>query len=545
MSEAPQRLGALGEEFVEVTLRHDPVAATAAGIHDYDHQLPDDSRAGLEARRAWLADFQQRLASVESASLDPVGRVERALLDSRVAAIAIEMDESRLFARDPLRPIETALRGVQRLIARPFAPLDERKDAALERLMAIPKYLDDARATLDAVPEDLRVLAVDAARYAPGSVDALTRGLIRQFPGESERIEHAGGRARVGLLRYQEFLERGLEPRAGETVAIGAGALESKLRREHCVYAGLGTLEQRAREELERTAAELVTEAARLDPTRSWREQIEAARAAMPEPRRLQEAYGIAIERARGVVDARRLLPIEAGRLDIVETPLFERPFVPAVSYVPPAPFDFEPHGLVQVTGLDPGRARERGEWPEEHADALRPLVAARETFPGRHLQHLIAHRARTRLRRMCSDTVSAEGWALYAQELMAADELSESPLARLLWLRERRIAALRVLTDVEIHRGDLALPAAIERLTEQAFVEYSRAVAVVHTIARRPVWGASALAGRDQITAVRDEAQARAGERFDLREFHAALLGAGVIPVALARDELGRSVAA
>src|SRR5687768_1357842 len=135
MSDAPQRLAALGEEFVEVTLRHDPVAATSLGLHDYDHQLPDDSPAGFEARRGWLTDFRRRLEGVEGASLDAAGRSERALLESRVAAIAIELDEARLHARDPLRAIENAMRGVQRLVARPFAPLDERKEAALERLM--------------------------------------------------------------------------------------------------------------------------------------------------------------------------------------------------------------------------------------------------------------------------------------------------------------------------------------------------------------------------------------------------------------------------
>ena len=47
MIETSRSFRALREEFVEVTLRHDPVAATMAGIHDYDHQLPDVRLAQL------------------------------------------------------------------------------------------------------------------------------------------------------------------------------------------------------------------------------------------------------------------------------------------------------------------------------------------------------------------------------------------------------------------------------------------------------------------------------------------------------------------
>ena len=46
MIENVRQFGALREEFVEVTLRHNPVAATMAGIHDYDALLPNDTPDG-------------------------------------------------------------------------------------------------------------------------------------------------------------------------------------------------------------------------------------------------------------------------------------------------------------------------------------------------------------------------------------------------------------------------------------------------------------------------------------------------------------------
>ena len=63
MIETIRTFTALSEEFVELFMKHHPVAATEAGIHDYDHLLPDDSPAGLAARAAWLRDLEQRLTA--------------------------------------------------------------------------------------------------------------------------------------------------------------------------------------------------------------------------------------------------------------------------------------------------------------------------------------------------------------------------------------------------------------------------------------------------------------------------------------------------
>jgi uncharacterized protein (DUF885 family) len=48
-----------------------------------------------------------------------------------------------------------------------------------------------------------------------------------------------------------------------------------------------------------------------------------------------------------------------------------------------------------------------------------------------------------------------------------------------------------------------------------------------------------SYLVGKLEILAMRDEAQRRLGSRFDLHDFHAALLGRGTLPPALAKEEL------
>src|SRR5690242_9878223 len=97
MLETIRAFTSLSEEFVELFMKHHPVAATEAGIHDYDHLMPDDSPDGLRERATWLRDLEQRLvASVPWDELPLDARVDYALLRSRISALRSDLEEIRV-----------------------------------------------------------------------------------------------------------------------------------------------------------------------------------------------------------------------------------------------------------------------------------------------------------------------------------------------------------------------------------------------------------------------------------------------------------------
>ena len=115
MLETIRTFTALSEEFVELFMKHHPVSATEAGIHDYDHLLPDDSPDGLKARAAWLRDLDQRLvASVPWEELPVEPRVDFALLRSRIASLRADLEEIRLPQRYPGVFLDRAFNAVHR-----------------------------------------------------------------------------------------------------------------------------------------------------------------------------------------------------------------------------------------------------------------------------------------------------------------------------------------------------------------------------------------------------------------------------------------------
>ena len=69
--------------------------------------------------------------------------------------------------------------------------------------------------------------------------------------------------------------------------------------------------------------------------------------------------------------------------------------------------------------------------------------------------------------------------------------------------------------------------------------IERVNAMAEVKRYTLTPTQPMSYLVGKLEILGMRDEAKQRLGPRFDLYDFHAALLASGTLPPTLVREEL------
>jgi uncharacterized protein (DUF885 family) len=540
--ETVRTFSALSEEFVELYFKYDPVAATLAGVHDYDHLLPNHSPEGMLARIAWLRDLDQRLVvGVDWQALPLEQRIDYGLLRARLAAMRADCEEMRIHTKSPVLYPQAALDGLFLLWTRRSLPAAERKDALLARMIAVPDYLKSARANLTQVPEVFLGVADEVNRSGPGFVDQVARSLLESFPAERERIEHAAGRARIGFAQYQDFLDRELESKVGGTFAIGERWMNYKLEREHLLDMDCAALAALGEEQVAKTRALLETEAKRIDPSRSWQELIGDAKTRHPEALKLKNAYQSEADRARRFVVEKRVAPLSPGeRLEVIDTPVFERSVIPYAAYLPPGPFDEDQTGFFYVTPVDATRRKEEQQQQlEGHNYAGLALTTVHEAYPGHHLQICHANRVGSRMRRLADSPLLAEGWALYCEELMHELGFYVDPLTRLYQLKDLLWRACRVVLDVGLHTGKLTYMQAVDYLREQAMVERVNALAEVKRYTLTPTQPMSYLVGKLEIQKMRADAERRLGSRFALYDFHAALLGRGTLPPALVREEL------
>jgi uncharacterized protein (DUF885 family) len=110
--------------------------------------------------------------------------------------------------------------------------------------------------------------------------------------------------------------------------------------------------------------------------------------------------------------------------------------------------------------------------------------------------------------------------------------------VSRLYQLKDLLWRACRVVVDVGLHTGRLSSGEAVDFLVENALVERANAEMEVKRYALTPTQPMSFLLGKTLLLEIRDETRRRLGGRFNLYDFHAALLASGSVPPTLLREE-------
>jgi uncharacterized protein (DUF885 family) len=97
-----------------------------------------------------------------------------------------------------------------------------------------------------------------------------------------------------------------------------------------------------------------------------------------------------------------------------------------------------------------------------------------------------------------------------------------------------------RVVVDVRLQRGEMTLEEAASFMVSEAHLTSDKAVAEVTRYAMNPTQPSSYLLGKLAIVDIRRRYEEKAGDSFDLRQFHDSLLDLGSIPPALVGAALG-----
>ena len=541
MTRQPSELDQVAESWVDKMAEMSPSFATYIGKQGGEDKLDD---ASPEAQEEDVRQMRRVLGEVNAAPIrDKVDKVTKDAMRNTLE-LGIEIYEAGLWKRD-LNVIASPAQGIRDIFDLSPTATEHDWENLAKRMRAVPEAIDGYVRSLR---EGIKSGDTPAERQVAMNIEqadgiAAAGGFFNVFAaaakaGEAElsgslkaEVIAAGKVATEGYGQLADFFKNELMPAASKEDAIGRERYALFSRRFLGAKVDLDETYEWGIEELARVTKEQNEVANQIKPGASVKEAIEvlnndASRKLHSKDelqKWMQKLSDTAIEKLNGV------------HFDIAE-PLrkLECMIAPTNS------------GAIYYTGPTDDFSRPGRMWwsvPEgvTEFDTWRETTTVyHEGVPGHHLQ--IAQQVYNRAelnswRRLASwSSGHGEGWALYAERLMADLGFLDDPGDRLGMLDGQRMRAARVVLDLGVHLGknklsgsgkwdfDYALDFMGSNVNmSKEFVNFE-----VHRYFGWPGQAPAYKIGQRIWEQIRDEYAAKKGAAFDIKEFHREALNLG-----------------
>lgn len=540
---ASVQLQGLAKGYARVFLESMPEMATWFGLHQYDDRLADFS---VKTRTERLSRIQKLLSQCDKLDTNCLSTMDRHDLDlirHGLQSQRLDIEEIRQWERDPGIYLGTISDGITNLVIRDFAPEEARLKHVVQRLEKVSPLLSDAQKNLKAPPRVLTEMALDSI---PDLIDLLARDTPLAFKGLErsplgKRFKEATVSAIAALRGYQSWLKEDLLPRSTGNVPWGSALLIRALFLAERVDAPLDRLWDIGMADLKRNQTALVQAAQAFHPGKDLEAVLQEVHRNHPSADHLFASMEVHLQEARQFVEYHHLATLPTpGLPKVVEMPPFLRATCQARMNTA-GPFETQTDSYLYLTSPDRS-------WPAEKVDQYMGYfnpgklgtLSVHESFPGHFAADSWLRRVPSTTRRLCMSGTYIEGWAHYAEQMMVEEGFGKNqPMHRIGQLEDAVLRDTRLLVALGLHARGMSLEEAQTLYVREARLPAVVAEMEVRRASESPVEVMAYTIGKLQFLKLREDLRKKQGSSFDLIHFHDAVLGAGILPLKLLREEL------
>jgi uncharacterized protein (DUF885 family) len=535
-------LRALADEYWEHELRTNPTEAHMLGDYRYIDQFEDVSRSAEDSDITTRRSIAHRAREFDDSELSSADRTtkETLIYEAGSNAAVAEMRQAE-FGVDPIfGPIVMA----QVAIPQMSVETAEHAEKMLEKYAQFARMLDQSSERLREGIASGRVNAEFAVTKSLAQLDDLLGApsesspfLKAQMPESFSDEDIAAWRATAATVvtetvnpafdRYRSVIRDEVGPVARPNDKAGLFGLSDG----ELVYSRLldryTTLSMQAEEihhigleQIDKLADEYREIAGPVLGTTSLEDIFTALR----EDPALHHTTGEDVVAASEAAFAKAKAEMGNwfGRLPKSDCFVQETKDGPVAFYFPPAE-DGSREGTFFMNTTDPTS------WGTFEIEA----TAFHEGIPGHHLQIAIAQELGDSIpafQRHAFISAYGEGWGLYTERL--ADEMGMygSELDRIGMLQADSMRACRLVVDTGMHALGWSRQAGIDYVAANSPMSMHSIVEEIDRYLSMPGQAVSYMIGRLEIQRMRAEAEAVMGDRFDIKGFHDAVLGSGLV---------------
>ncbi len=165
------------------------------------------------------------------------------------------------------------------------------------------------------------------------------------------------------------------------------------------------------------------------------------------------------------------------------------------------------------------------------------------EAIPGHHFQISLQRENEDlpRARRFGGFTAYSEGWGLYAETLGKELGVYTDPYQYFGALNAELWRALRLVVDTGLHAKGWSRQDVLDYMYENSAVAPARAISEAERFMAIPGQALAYKIGQLKIREIRNNAEERLGDKFDVMAFHREILKDGAMPLSMLESKLDR----
>lgn len=540
--------------YVESYLKLNPERATALGDHRYDDRLKDYSAAGVRTALEVNKSYLDSLLQIDPAALSPTNRIDYLILKNHLEGSIYAVETLEEFKWNPLW--YNVGGAIYDLIARDFAPLDERLISVRSRLEMVPTVTAMAKANLKNPPRVHTETAIAQNRGTIALVRDDLAALVEGASGAESIIAEARDKAVAALEYYGSWLENDLLPESNGDFRLGEEKFKRKLRYTLDSEIAMEEILRRAQADLADTHERMFETALPLyreffpdripgETPQARKEVVEAVLDKLSESRPTNDTI---VDLARKYladctrfVTARDLVRVPEEPLELIVMPEFQRGV--AVAYCDaPGPLEASKQSFFAISPVPADWTAERAEsFFREYNDYMLQDLTIHEAMPGHYLQlaHANEFEAPTLVRAIFSSGPFVEGWATYSEGLMVEAGYG-GPEVAMQRLKMRLRMIINAMIDQKIHAGGMTEEEAMALMMNEGFQEEGEAAGKWRRACLTSTQLSTYYVGNLEVTDIRRAYEAREGTGFVYRKFHDELLSYGSPPPRHVRALMG-----
>ncbi|HKD78352.1 MAG TPA: DUF885 domain-containing protein [Candidatus Angelobacter sp.] len=541
--------------FDEYYFKFNPSNGTAAGFHQYDNQLEDYSRTSVDQQVALLKKFRSEFSSRFAAGGPGLNPGDPAWVDFNLVMGDIN---SRLLDLENIRPWEknpdvyssSVTNSIFIIMARTFAPPEQRLKSVIAREKQIPAVFQAARQNLKNPPP----IYVDIAlEQIPGLISFFEKDVPEAFKAVKDQallgeFRAANQKVMDALKEYQTWIEKDLKPQAHGDFRIGADNFSRKLLYNEDVDIPLPRLLEIGMADLRQNQQEFKAVAAKIDPSKTPQQILEELEKDHPAPDKLLQTFRDTLGGLRDFLEQQRIVGMPSQVLPIVqETPPFARALTFA-SMDTPGPFEkVAKEAFFNVTLPEASWTPQQVE--EHMAGFNRGTIistAVHEVYPGHYTQFLWVPSAPSKVRKLLGCSSNAEGWAHYSEQMMLDEGYGRTAGAdldhdtaflklRLGQLQDALLRNARFIVGIQMHTGKMTFDQGIDFFVKEGYQTRVNGTRETKRGTSDPTYLYYTL-GKLEILKLRDDYKKKLGDKYSLEDFHNGFLKQGFPPVKLIR---------